>query len=70
MLKWQPVASSNIDSIAFDAEESELHVKFNSGAEYVYLGVPATLYDSLLEAESKGRYLNDAIKGRYEYYRV
>jgi len=70
MLKWQPVASSNIDSIAYDDEQSELHVKFNSGAEYVYLGVSASVFDSFMDAPSKGRYLNEAIKGRYEYYRV
>lgn len=69
-MDWQEVSSSNVAAIAYDPDASELYVRFHSGAEYVYLAVPASVYDGFMEAPSKGRYLNDAIKGKYEYNKL
>jgi len=69
-VEWSAVLSTNIDMIGYDEENSELHVRFNSGAEYVYNEVPPAVYQEFLDAESKGRYLNERIKGRYDYARV
>ena len=65
-----PVASSNISSVGYDPTSSILEVEFNSGSIYQYLNVPQTEYEGLMNAGSKGRYLNRNIKGCYEDIKV
>ena len=67
---WTLVESSNIVAIGYEEDEKQLHVQFNSGAEYVYHDVPATRVQDFLDADSKGKYLNEHIKGKYEYEKV
>jgi hypothetical protein len=61
------VDSSNVEAIGYDADAQELHVRFLSGAYYVYSGVPQAVYDGLMAAPSKGSYLNREIKNVYQY---
>lgn len=68
-MEWIEVVSTNIKAVAYDAVLSKLHVKFNSGAEYVYLDVPVEVFNGLVEAPSTGRFFADEIRGKYEYYR-
>jgi lysyl-tRNA synthetase class 2 len=61
-----PVGSSSVVSLGYDASKRQLHVQFvDSNGTYVYEGVPQWVYRHLLEAESKGRFLNRVIKPRY-----
>ncbi len=64
------VASSNIASIGYDAGTETLAVEFLSGAIYQYYNVPQNMYDQLIQAGSKGRFLNTYIKNAYPYSRV
>lgn len=64
------VASSNIASIGYDAPSQTLEVEFLSGTIYQYYGVPENMYDQLMQAGSKGRFLNTYIKNAYGYSRV
>jgi len=64
------VISSNIRSVGYDPTSSILEVEFNSGSIYQYLDVPESEYEGLMNADSKGRYLNRNIKGRYEDIKV
>lgn len=64
------VASSNIASIGYDAPTQTLEVEFLSGTIYQYYGVPENMYDQLMQAGSKGRFLNTYIKNAYGYSRV
>lgn len=64
------VASSNIASIGYDAPSQTLEVEFQSGTIYQYYGVPENMYDQLMQAGSKGRFLNTYIKNAYGYSRV
>ncbi len=64
------VASSNIASIGYDAGTETLEVEFLSGAIYQYYNVPQNMYDQLVQAGSKGRFLNTYIKNAYPYSRV
>jgi hypothetical protein len=41
-----------------------------SGLKYEYTNVPADVFDELLESVSKGKYMNQNIKGQYEGRRV
>ncbi|MBA7676496.1 hypothetical protein ES703_84738 [subsurface metagenome] len=70
MIKWSTVESSNLSMVGYDAEKLELRIKFNSGTEYAYLGVPSEVFDGLMRAPSAGKFLAREIKGKYEYHQV
>lgn len=64
------VASSNIASIGYDESSQTLEVEFINGSIYQYYGVPQNMYDRLMEAGSKGKFLNTYIRNAYGYSRV
>lgn len=57
------VESSNINAIGYEA--GMLFVRFNNGLVYAYSNVPQEVYDGLTAAESKGRYINESVKGKF-----
>ena len=66
----QDVASSTITTFGYSAEHAILEVEFRRGAVYRYFGVPLLHYRALQTADSKGRYFNTDIRGRFGYTRV
>ena len=64
------VASSNIRSIGYDMQSQTLEVEFLSGWVYQYYGVPEFLHQQIMQASSKGQFLNQYIKNAYPYSRV
>ena len=65
------VDSSNIEAIGYDPESRELHVRFlRSGDTYVYSDVEEGVFEELMQADSKGSYLNRRIKGSYQYSKM
>lgn len=66
----EPVASTNILSLGYDAASETLEVEFNSGSIYQYYNVGAALYDQLMLAPSKGQFINAYIKNAHPYSRV
>lgn len=58
------VESTNLAAISYDPTEHRLFVRFkrSGGAVYAYEDVPPQLYDAMLNANSKGRFLNEQIK--------
>jgi hypothetical protein len=62
-----PVAvnSSLLASVNYDAGESVLQLEFLT--RYLYFAVPATIYEELLAADSKGSYFNSRVRGRFPY---
>jgi len=64
-MKLHPVESSNISALGYDEKTGELHVKFNSGTQYAYAGVPLDTYEELIQAESIGSFFYHHIKGKY-----
>ena len=64
------VDSSNIEAIGYDDEAQELHVRFLSGETYVYHGVPRERFDAMMDAPSKGSFLNREVKGAFEYNKL
>lgn len=67
-LTWTTITSSNIKSIAYD--EASLYVEFKSDTVYEYTDVPQSVYDSLIESESKGKFLTTHIKNKFKYKKV
>ena len=64
------VSSSNIASIGYDEASQTLEVEFLSGSVYQYYNVPLSVYENMMQAGSKGRFLNFYIKNAYPYSRV
>jgi len=62
----QPVESSNIVGIGYGKREKELLVGFKSGSTYSYLNVPEEVYENLMKAESKGKFLASEIIKKYK----
>lgn len=66
-----PVASFNIRSIGYDSQSAVLEVEFTaSGDVYQYFNVPEHLYRGLMNASSRGQFLNEYIKYSYRYQKV
>jgi lysyl-tRNA synthetase class 2 len=64
------VESAAIQDIDYDVERAKLLVRFQSGEQYVYVGVPGEVHRSFLEADSKGRFFQAEIRDRYPYNRL
>ena len=64
-MKRVAVESSNLASVGYSAKLGVLEVEFKSGSIYQYQDVPEALARGLRRAKSKGRYLNQRIKGKY-----
>lgn len=61
------VVSSNVVSVGWS--NNRLYVDFKRGS-YVYKDVPEKVYNELLAAESKGKYMCREVKGKYDYERI
>ena len=66
---FTPVESSNIISVGYDEMTSSMYVNYPSGT-YKYDGVDKSVYENLLTSPSKGKFMNENIKGQYNYSRV
>lgn len=64
-----PMESSMIDSAGYDEETRCLQVMFNTGQVYCYEDVPPEVFEGLLKADSKGRYMRAFIIDVYPYHR-
>jgi hypothetical protein len=65
----QAVESSSVARVGYDHATEEAYVEFHGGGLYAYRGVPLAVYDELLEAKSKGTYVNEEIKPRFPFRR-
>ncbi len=68
--EMQPVSSSNIAAVGYDAESQTVYVQFLNGSTYAYKGVPAHEFENLRTAASVGSYLNRNFKNIYPYERA
>jgi hypothetical protein len=66
----EPVSSSNIASVGYDPGSETLEVEFLDGYVYQYYNVPQGIYDELMGAPSKGKFLAYQIKDRFPFSRV
>jgi len=75
-MQRNPVTSSQIASIGYDAATKTLEIEFKnfkpgwSGSVYQYTDVPPEVHAALVGGESVGRAFKSTIKGVYEYKRV
>lgn len=66
-IQFVKVDSSNVQEVGHDG--TNLYVKYKSGT-YVYENVDKSIYEGLLSSDSKGRYMNENIKGKYNYSKI
>ena len=59
------IESTSVAAVGYDEGRHELSVTFVSGDAYVYAMVPPSVYRTLLEADSVGRFVNSTIKPTY-----
>jgi hypothetical protein len=58
-----PVESTAIRAVGYDGYT--LTVEFHTGRIYDHPGVPYSVYEALINANSPGTYYNQHIRGRY-----
>ena len=61
------VDSTTLVTVSYDDARELLQLEFCSRAVYQYYSVPSAVHQSLLDASSKGRYFNEAIRGHFPY---
>lgn len=66
----EPVDSSSLNSLGYDARKRLLEVEFRNGGVYRYLDVPQDEFEALKGADSVGRHLNREIKPFYSVIQV
>lgn len=69
-MRWITVESTNIKKIGYNKSKQELFVEFNSGNQYKYMKVQQDIYSSFKDAESKGKFFQQTIKGCFDYERI
>ena len=62
--------SRAIAAVGYDDARGALLVRFVSGEVYVYFEVPADLPDRFMAAESKGRFFQAQVLGRFACERL
>ena len=67
-MELREVLSSNIRKVGY--EDGDLIVEYLSGTKYRYKKVPKNLYEAMLESDSKGRFMNNSIKGKFDYEKI
>jgi hypothetical protein len=65
-----PVSSEALTSVGYEPDTSRLEIEFSSGGVYRYYGVPATIHEELMAAESHGRYFAERIRDRFPYRKL
>lgn len=69
-IKREPVASTNVASIGYSRHLRTLEIEFVRGAIYRFLEVPPNVYQALMAADSKGRFITENIRGKFQFLRV
>jgi hypothetical protein len=66
-MKREDVESSVIGAVGYSRV---LEIQFESGRVYQYYDVPQDVFEGMLNAESKGRYFNAHIRGKFDYQEI
>lgn len=69
-IAMQPVKSSNMAAIGYDAPTKTLELHFTSGSKYRYADVPQSIFDTLLQSDSIGSFFATEIRGKYASTKV
>jgi hypothetical protein len=62
--------SSVVAKMIYDDETETLRIVYVSGMVYDYKKVPLEVYEAMKASDSKGTFLYQEIKGKYEFKKV
>lgn len=65
-----PIDSSAVTSVGYDPRTKALDIEFAGGVVYRYAQVPDRIVRQLLQASSKGRFVNARIRDAYPFRRI
>jgi hypothetical protein len=66
-MKKQEVESSVIGAVGYTRV---LEIEFESGRIYQYFDVPEEVFEGMLSSDSKGRYFNTHVRGKYDFQEI
>ena len=66
MPEMTAVDSSWVAAIGYEENEREVHIALIEGSVYAYGAVPPDVWRLFLAADSKGTFVNEVLKPRYE----
>ena len=69
-MRLKPVDSAMLVAAGYDQKSHSLYAVFRTGETYRYKNVPSFIYELLMSAESKGRFMRKYILNRFDYVRV
>ena len=67
MIDLFSVRSSVIAAAGYDPQKHILLVLYNTGRTYEYHSVPPNIFWGLMSSESKGKFLNEQVLGKFPY---
>ena len=66
-IERQPVVSSDIASIGYDAGSETLEIEFKATGVYRYFSVPVSVASEFQRTPSPGKFFLQHIKGKYAW---
>ena len=76
-VELKPVVSSNISAVGYNEETRLMKIAFkckeNTFTTYLYEGVEPEIYNEMLKAESKGKFLSENVirhRDKYKYIKL
>lgn len=66
-IERQPVVSSDLASVGYDAATQTLEIEFKATGVYRYFSVPQDLFNQLLATPSPGKFFLQHIKGKFAW---
>jgi hypothetical protein len=69
-IERQPVVSSDIASIGYEAESETLEIEFKATGVYRYFSVPKTVAEEFQRTPSPGKFFLQNIKGKYAWEKM
>jgi hypothetical protein len=61
-MKRKPISSTQIKSVGYDLETRTLEIEFHRGSIYQYTPITQEAYESMMKAESPGKFFHANIK--------
>ena len=69
-LERTAVQSHEIAIVGYDKPAATLEVTFRRGGVYHYFGVPESIHQALMTAESLGTFFADQVKDKFSYKKI
>ena len=69
-IQRQSVQSSGLAAVGYSKRRHILEIEFTNGAIYRYVEVPPSVHRDLMSAESKARFYDENVRGKYRSVHV